>query len=240
MKKHLLVAAILSVIAVAQAQNTIIFTATLDGPSEAPPNNSPGIGEATVTYDPVVHTLRVQASFSGLLGDTTVAHIHAPTALPLEGTASPATPTPTFPGFPTGVTSGTYDQTFDLTLESSYSAAFLNAIGGSTEAAEAALVTHLQEGKAYLNIHSSSFPGGEIRGFLIPNLTIGDCDTGVPDLILEDGRTLSDLINTAATGAKNHGQFVSAVAKLKNAWRKAGLITSEQAEAIQSCAARSR
>ena len=55
---------------------------------------------------------------------------------------------------------------FDLTLATSYNAPFLTAHGGSTAAAEAAFAMHLADEKTYLNIHSSVFPSGEIRGFL--------------------------------------------------------------------------
>ncbi|MFN2513558.1 MAG: CHRD domain-containing protein [Pyrinomonadaceae bacterium] len=34
--------------------------------------------------------------------------------------------------------------------------------------AEAALFMGMLQGRAYLNIHSTAFPGGEIRGFLQP------------------------------------------------------------------------
>lgn len=144
----------------------LVTYATLDGPSEAPPNASPGTGTATVTYDSVAHTLRVQTSFSGLLAGVTAAHIHAPTALPNTGTAGVATPVPTFPGFPSGVTSGSYDQTFDLTLASSWNPTFINNNGGTPAGAEAALAAALMSQRAYLNIHTTQFSGGEIRGFL--------------------------------------------------------------------------
>ena len=36
---------------------------------------------------------------------------------------------------------------------------------------EAALAAGLNAGQAYLNIHTSNFPGGEIRGFLTPEPT---------------------------------------------------------------------
>ena len=58
------------------------------------------------------------------------------------------------------------NQILDLPLESSFNPTFRASHGGTPEGAEAALVAALMEGKAYLNIHSSFAPGGEIRGFL--------------------------------------------------------------------------
>lgn len=72
------------------------------------------------------------------------------------------------------------------------------------------------------------------------NVTIGDCDTGVPNVVFPDGTTINDEIDALAAGAKNHGQFVSGVAHLKNRLRKSGVLTPQQAEAIQRCAATSR
>jgi hypothetical protein len=54
--------------------------------------------------------------------------------------------------------------TFDTTLPSTFSAAFLG--GGTPADAEAALLAGMLAGRAYFNIHTSAFPGGEIRGFL--------------------------------------------------------------------------
>jgi hypothetical protein len=127
---------------------------------------SPGTGTTQVDIDTVANTLRVQVAFSGLLGTTTAAHIHAPTAAPFTGNAGVATQTPTFSGFPLGVTSGTYDQTFDMTLASTWNGSYVTANGGSVAATEAAFAAALAAGKAYLNIHTSSFGGGEIRAFL--------------------------------------------------------------------------
>jgi hypothetical protein len=163
----LLAIASLALAAAAQA-DILVYTATLDGPSESPPNNSPGTGSATVTLDTAAHTMRVQASFTGLLGTTTASHIHAPTTVPLTGTAGVATQTPTFAGFPLGVTAGSYDNTFNMLDAASYNPAFVSANGGTPASAEAALFAAIGQGRAYLNIHSSQFSGGEIRGFLIP------------------------------------------------------------------------
>lgn len=145
-----------------------VYTASLSGGAEASPNASPGTGSAIVTYDDVLRTLRVQVTFSGLLGTTTASHIHAATPTPFTGTAGVATETPTFGGFPLGVSSGSYDNLFNLTLLASFNAPFVTANGGTAAGAETALAAALNGGRSYLNIHSTRFPGGEIRGFLAP------------------------------------------------------------------------
>jgi len=163
---RLLAAAVLSLFAGFAHATLIVFHATLNGPSEAPPNASPGTGVAEVDWDTVANTMKVQVTFSGLTGNTTASHIHCCTSVPDTGTAGVATTTPTFAGFPLGVTSGSYNNTLDLTLASSFNPAYVTANGGTTASAEAALFAGLQAGKAYLNIHTSVLPGGEIRGFL--------------------------------------------------------------------------
>jgi hypothetical protein len=143
------------------------FDANLDGLSESPPNASPATGFAQVTFDDVANMMNVDVTFSGLLGPTTASHIHAATALPGTGSAGVATTTPYFAGFPLGVTAGSYNNTLDMTLASSYNPAFVTANGGTTASAEAALLSAMLADKAYLNIHTSVFPGGEISGFLV-------------------------------------------------------------------------
>lgn len=146
----------------------VSYIVSLDGPSESPPNASPGVGSGQVDLDLDAQTLHLQVSFAGLLGTTTNCHIHAPTAVAGSGTAGVATMTPTFAGFPAGVTAGAYDNTFDMTMASSFNAPYVTANGGTAAGAWAALVQAIADGKAYLNIHSSMFSGGEIRGFLVP------------------------------------------------------------------------
>ncbi|MGE0479874.1 MAG: CHRD domain-containing protein [Phycisphaerae bacterium] len=161
------IAALAAIALPAQAE-LLEYTASLSGPAEEPPNASPGTGIALVDIDTVALTVRVQASFSGLIGNVTNAHIHAATAVPGAGTAGVATTTPTFPGFPGGGTSGAYDMTFDMTLASSFNASYVTANGGTVDSARAALFSAIDTGRAYFNIHSTTFGGGEIRGFLTP------------------------------------------------------------------------
>jgi hypothetical protein len=145
-----------------------VYTATLTGAMEVPPNDSAGMGNITVNFDMAAHTLIIDVSFSGLESPSTVAHIHCCTADPLSGTAIPATRTPTLPGFPAGVMAGTYHQMFDTSDASSWNTGFINAHGGTTAGAEAALLAGMEAGTAYFNIHSEEYPTGEIRGFLQP------------------------------------------------------------------------
>ena len=150
----------------------VTFTAVLNGPSESPVNASPGTGFATVIFDSALHTLSLSVTFSGLSGTTTASHIHCCTAVANTGLVGVATQTPTFTGFPLGVTSGTYANSFDLTLASSFNPVFVTANGGTVAGAETALLAGAVANKSYFNIHTSAFPGGEIRGFLVQSRSV--------------------------------------------------------------------
>jgi hypothetical protein len=161
--------AVLAVVSVAfipcaQAE-PVLFAAELSGAEEVPANTSPGTGLALVTFDPVAHTLRVQATFSGLLGVTAAAHIHSPIN-PATGLAGVATQVPFFEGFPIGVMSGTYARTFDTLDLATYNPTYVTNNGGTAASAEVALFTQMSDGLSYFNIHTDMFPGGEIRGTL--------------------------------------------------------------------------
>lgn len=166
MKRFLCAALCLFGVEVASAA-IITYSAILSGPNKFPPNTSPGKGVATVVIDDLASTMSLQVTFADLVGATTAAHIHCCTALPLAGNAGVATTTPSFPGFPAGVTSGAYSRIFDLMLPASYNAAFITGNSG-VAGAQAALLAAMAAGRAYFNLHSSAFPGGEIRGFITP------------------------------------------------------------------------
>lgn len=154
---------------------TIVTSTPLSGPAENPPNASPGTGTAAVTLDTTAHTLRVLVNFSGLTANTTMAHIHCCTSPPAN--VGVATTTPSFVGFPIGVTSGSMDQTYDTTQASTWNAPFIAANGGTPAGAEAALAAAMTTGRAYFNIHTTAFPPGEIRGFLALQAAIDSIPT---------------------------------------------------------------
>jgi hypothetical protein len=143
---------------------TFAWTATFAPES----SGATGSGSARVTIDTLSNLMRIEATFSGLSGTSTVAHIHCCTATAGSGTVGVATATPSFPGWPAGVTAGSYDQTFDTTATATFNAPFVGANGGSAAGALAALIDGMNAGRAYFNVHSSIFLGGEIRGFLAP------------------------------------------------------------------------
>jgi hypothetical protein len=150
---------------------SLAFTASLTQALEVPPTGSPATGSATVLVNQAASTLGVHVTFSGLTSGTIMAHIHCCLATPSQTgvNVGVATTVPAFPGFPLGVTSGTYDNVLDLTLASSYNPAFITAQGGTVAGAEAALIRGIENGETYLNIHTTNFPGGEIRNFLTPS-----------------------------------------------------------------------
>jgi len=117
------------------------YTVHLDGAQDSVP--TPATGLAFLTLDDVADTLLVNLTYSGLTTPAVNAHIHccAP-----PGANAPVV-IPFVPPFVVGGTSGTFDHLFSLTPE---------------------LVADIKSGLSYINIHTTAFPGGEIRGQIVP------------------------------------------------------------------------
>ena len=146
----------------------VTFTAKLSSDPQGEQNASSGTGSATVVIDSAAHTLQVSITFAGLQSPSAAAHIHCLcTEPPGAQTTNAATLVPTFPGFPLGVTSGTYSGTFDTSKADTYSPRFLKTGGGTAAGAEAALFSGMVAGQTYVNVHTVGTERfGEIRGFL--------------------------------------------------------------------------
>src|SRR5438128_607534 len=136
MKNALIVLCLLALAlaAVPASAGIITFNVTLNGLQEVPPNASPGTGFATIILDDIAATLSVNLTFSGLVAGTTAAHIHCCNG---PGVVGPVVIP--FTGFPTGVTSGAYSNTFS--------------------GISAANIAGIEAFQAYVNIHSTAFPG---------------------------------------------------------------------------------
>ena len=144
--------------------HSIVYESTLSGANESPATGSLATGFARVTIDLDVLTMHVESSFSGLGGTTLAAHIHCCLVPGGPANVGVATAVPSFPGFPSGVQSGTYDQTFDMTQASTWNPAFVTA-NTDVSGAMNAFLNGMANGQTYFNIHTSTFQGGEIRGF---------------------------------------------------------------------------
>lgn len=158
---------LLSAAAAPAAAHSLVYTGSLSGLNESPANDSLGTGFVTVTVDLDLITMRVESSFSALGGVTGAAHIHCCLVPMGPLNVGVATQLPSFPGFPLGVQAGSFDQTYDMSLAASYNDAFITASGGTVAGALNALLAGLAGGNSYFNIHTSTFPGGEIRANLV-------------------------------------------------------------------------
>ena len=173
MNQNLLSLGLLAVMTAASVSAApMSFDGVLLGANEEPANASPGIGSTFVTIDPTAHTLEIFVSYANMVGPTiTAAHIHVingPGDANTGDTVGPvATTTPSFPGFPS-TTTGVYSQIFNTLNAATFRPGFITAAGGDVAQAEAALFQGIIDGRAYLNIHSETYPGGEIRDFLEP------------------------------------------------------------------------
>jgi hypothetical protein len=69
-------------------------------------------------------------------------------------------------------------------------------------------------------------------------IVVNGIDTGVTNRLFTNGCTSADAIASLNGAASTHGDFVSAVAHLTDAWAAAGLITGAEKGKVQSAAAR--
>ena len=122
------------------AANSTLFTTVMNGANEAPtPNASTGRGFGRVVLNAAETQITASFYWEGLGSNTSAGHIH-------EGAAGVAGPVRFDMTPAAGQTSGTaVDKVFTVT---------------------AAQVATLRAGGMYFNIHSTNFPGGEIRGQL--------------------------------------------------------------------------
>lgn len=159
--KSLLFASLLALAGTAQAHLTIY-----EGTFAPEAIGATGSGTLRLEYDEHNNTLFIDATWAGLSGTTTNAHIHCCTAVPRTGTAGIGlAENNRLPGFTAGIT-GSYTRVIDLGLTSMYSGGFVTASGGTANGARDRLLANLASGQAYFNIHTSTFGGGEIRAFV--------------------------------------------------------------------------
>jgi hypothetical protein len=129
-----------------------------------------GSGSLLVEYDEDSNLLTLTASFAGLSGNTTMAHIHCCT---LNGTGNAGVALAGGAGgslinFPVGVKGASYSQNFNMAEPAIYNTSFRINNLGTADGARNALLAAFNSGTAYFNIHTSTFGGGEIRAVITP------------------------------------------------------------------------
>jgi hypothetical protein len=141
MKKLVAAVALATVcfVGIASAQST--FEAFLSGLNEVGPNASPASGFGTVVLNAAQTQITVNESWSGLTAAATASHIHGP-----GGAGTNAAVLFPFSGVPAATSGAIPEQTFAITPTQ---------------------VAYLFSGYLYMNVHTSTFPGGEIRGQLV-------------------------------------------------------------------------
>jgi hypothetical protein len=143
----------------ATSANAVTYSATFSGAAENPATGSTATASGTLRV--IGTSIFVNITYSGLGSGLADGHIHccaAPTSN--AGVAIG------FGGLPLGSTSGSIKRLIDLTQASSFRAAYITASGGTVDLARARLYSELDLGRVYYNLHTTSFPGGEIRGNL--------------------------------------------------------------------------
>lgn len=123
---------------------SITFTATLTGSQETPPNVSTAMGQGIFVLNAAMNSLTFDVTYSGLSANAVASHFH--TGPP--GVAGPVVHGVSIPPGPMGELIGVWDNT-------------------GTQPLTPVLVAQLLAGNIYFNIHTTNFPGGEIRGQLI-------------------------------------------------------------------------
>ena len=141
--RYSLIATLVTALAVAPALADTGFIANLSGLNEVGPNASPASGTGFLVLNNAGTLLTYSVTYSGLLAARTAAHFHGPA----------------LPGVNAGVVFG---------IAGSGPAA--GNISG-TWAIDPTNVARLNSGQLYVNIHTSVFPGGEIRGQVVPDAT---------------------------------------------------------------------
>lgn len=111
-------------------------TASLDGDQEVPPVVTDGTGSATIDFDNSTSELSWSIEFSGLSGPATAAHFHGPAAAGVNA-----------------------DVRVNIGDVSGLESPMEGAEELTSEQAE-----WLLDGELYINIHTATNPGGEIRG----------------------------------------------------------------------------
>ncbi len=121
------------------------FTSELSGAAERPnPVTTEGFGSGSVSYNKTTGIATVTVNFQNLAGNQTIAHIHGPSTPDAAGPI-------------------VFDIDTNETPATTNTGTFVKQW-----AIDPANLERLQNGLLYFNVHSTTFPAGEVRGQIVP------------------------------------------------------------------------
>ena len=198
MEKALVPVALCALLASPLAANAVVleFNATLNAATEVPPTASTATGVATLQYDThdTASLLDDTYSFSeavfGLTGPATGYHIHA--AATSTETAPVRIDFATTPGYLVTVSGNNLlIGAANLLAPSTIPATPASATNAGYPAMS--FLSVLQNGLAYVNVHTAANPGGEIRGQLLQVGTVAAVPEPATSVMLLAGAGLLGL-----------------------------------------------
>jgi len=133
---------------------TQVYTFNLDATQEVPSNASQAAGSAQITVDDSLDTISFVLTAFTLQGTFSNAHIHGP--------ALPGSNAPVVFGLLSNADASGPVTVGSFSIPNSY------ALVGSNKASAFADAINAAPWLYYVNLHTSAFPGGEIRGQLAP------------------------------------------------------------------------
>jgi len=136
----------LAIAAPAAAQTT--YVCVLSGGTEVPANATGATGNATAVLNAAQTQLSVSCQFQNLTGTYAASHIHGPAPAGANANVKWDFSAPTAPW---------------VFTNTNHNGTVTNFVVPGITAAD---VTNLNAGQFYVNVHSTVFPGGEIRGQL--------------------------------------------------------------------------
>jgi hypothetical protein len=174
--RGLLVAGACASFALLGHAQVITLRATINAAQETPANASPATGSAIMLYDVSANTFDLVVTLSNMANTITNSHIH-------EGAV----------GVPGGVVAGLGAESLYTRTGNSLTATFHNIAYGGDK-------LKLLQGGAYYNVHSSTFPGGEVRGQLIadPKRLYANIDVAQAQATVTGGTTINSKVKGAA------------------------------------------
>lgn len=123
----------------ASARADTVFASSLNGAQQVPPISVPGTGFGTVTLNTAATQIAVNLTWQNLTGAAIMGHIHGPAA---PGQTAPVL-IPFWEMADARPATGSFVGTFSVSAQ---------------------VVSYLNAGLLYINIHTPQYPDGEIRG----------------------------------------------------------------------------